>query len=844
MSFLTHGRLPKNVYPTHYDLCVTPNFSDFTFDGNVTINVNFDNFTGNKFALHSKNLTIDEVKFDYSKMKFEIAEEDELLIIEFSEPMVLIGSYILTIKFHGVLNNDLKGFYKSTYNQNGIEKYIATTQFEATDARRAFPCFDEPNFKATFGVSIVHQKDKTVLSNCNVEKVEYDESSGLILTSFETTPLMSTYLVAFIVGDFEYIEKLSKHGIAVKVYGTEGNKKNMDFALNVAADALDWYENWFGVKYPLPKLDLIGIPDFDAGAMENWGLITFRPELLFCTKDTELSYKRDIVITIAHELAHQWFGNLVTMEWWTYLWLNESMATYFGWLVCHELFPEWNVWSKFVDSEYNYALELDSLDSSHAIEIHIENAKDINQIFDGISYCKGSCLVRSLAMYLGDEEFRKGMQLYITKNAWKNSVSKDLWDAFDELRKPDQTKISVLMDKWTKQKGYPYVTVSSYDKSSGAVLLNQHKYLKSGPNSDSTLWLVPINVTTTNDEYTTMFDTENTELKVEPNTEFIVNPNRYGFYRVLYKNKTFDITNLSINMQKQILGDEFALALSGYQKISDAFKLMANINLASKDYNLWNTVITNVSIVKKLLNRTDGVNKNFDAYISKHIVPYAKSLFDIVGWKDVDGETSNSADLRPLLISFLSLMNDESTIKYAKESFSRNECKYIMDIVGKHASDDEYSKLLDMLDTVSSDNPQLKDEILSAIANSQNHEHINKTINHVLLDKIREQDIWGVIYNLSGNHHATSTLWTFFKDNWKKLLNIYKPGSSGLSYMLKGIAVGFCSNKELEEYRDFFRVRPEGTSMVVDQTIEKLHSKIATIQRLLDDTEFLELIRN
>ena len=837
-------RLPKNVYPENYQLYIKPNLENFTFDGEVKITVILNKYDKPYFVIHSKNLNIISVLIDNHNVSFTINEKNELLFINCPHDPNLVSTHVLLINFSGYINTDLKGFYRSKYVSNGIEKYIATTQFEPTDARQAFPCFDEPNFKATFDIAITAPKNKTVLSNSYIKKTINKNTEDTYI--FKTTPKMSTYLVAFIIGDFEYIEKYNKNNVRIRVYGIFENLDKLNFALDVCTKSLDWYEDWFGIRYPLQKLDLIGIPDFDAGAMENWGLITFRPELLCCTNETELEYKQNIVITICHELAHQWFGNLVTMEWWTYLWLNESMATYFGWWVCDELFPEWNIWNKFIESEYNYALNLDSLEASHPIEIKIKKTKDINQIFDGISYSKGACLIRFLVNYLGNEIFRKGMYEYLTMNAYKNATSKNLWDAFDKvlLETPfimnnNLTNISSMMNLWIKQTGYPIVTLFR-NKETNKYMLKQNKYIKTGPNkNDNTKWSIPIKIYY-NDTYRDVVLSDSdiiiSESEISESDIIIINPNRIGFYRVQYDETIHNFQLLSKTIQKQIISDGFAIALSGYQGLTNVFKLLNQINLFTlKEYELWSTILSNITLIKKLMIRNDSITKLINNYIYNNILIHVKSLLNEIGLNDMENESVNNSDLRPLLIEFLTLMGDDDIINHTKICFSKNQYKYILKTVGKYSNKIEYDKLLELLET--NENPQLKDELLYAIGAAINQTLIDNTINNVLLSKVREQDLHTMIYNLVINENATDKIWNYVTTNWDKILDIYKPGSSGLSHTVKVLSYGFYNQEELNKYETFFNIRPEGTNMVINQSIESLKSRIYTIHRIENDDE-------
>ena len=636
---LKAGRLTKQVRPLSYDVKldvimdeVADEVNKFSYTGIVKTDVHFCNFTGQQFAMHSVRLQINTIKVDDVQTTFSFDEKSDLVIINIPEQLLsYTGNKLVEINFVGKITKELKGFYLSEHTFNNTTNYIATTQFEPTDARKAFPCFDEPNFKALFNITITADADRMVLSNMQIksEIMNMTDGNNRKTTTFNTTPLMSTYLVAFIIGNFDYVEqtiekynddqdKNASKQTKIRVYGTSDNKDKMNFALDVTCRSLIWYEQWFGINYPLPKLDMIGIPDFNSGAMENWGLITFRPELLFCNDSTVLSAKEDVVITICHELAHQWFGNLVTMDWWEYLWLNESMATYFGWLVCDQLFPLWNIWDKFEDMEFAYAFNLDGLASSHPIEVKIDDARNVNEIFDGISYSKGSCLVRFLTMYLGKNKFRDGMRQYMNDNKWKNTTSIDLWNAFSTQTK-DDTVLNIMKD-WTSQMGYPVITVSKTDKG---IKLQQNKYLKTGPNTDPALWIIPVQIYVTDDQETadiSILMNKTKEMEIQGNfKQVIVNPDREGFYRVMYDNIDINMEELHISTQKQIVSDLVAMCFTGYQSISKFFSVITKIDISSMtNYNFLSTILSNTIRTYTLLKNHSELQLLVKRYIEKY----------------------------------------------------------------------------------------------------------------------------------------------------------------------------------------------------------------------------------
>ncbi|KAG8140073.1 hypothetical protein E2320_002801 [Naja naja] len=384
----------------------------------------------------------------------------------------------LKIDFVGELNDKMKGFYRSKYiTSSGDTRFAAVTQFEATDARRAFPCWDEPAIKATFDISLVVPKDRNI-----TDRMPYPDDENLVEVKFARTPVMSTYLVAFVVGEYDFVETRTTDGVLIRVYTPVGKAEQGKFALEVAAKTLPFYKDYFNVPYPLPKIDLIAIADFAAGAMENWGLVTYRETaLLIDPKNSCSSSRQWVALVVGHELAHQWFGNLVTMEWWTHLWLNEGFASWIEYLCVDHCFPEYDIWTQFVSADYTRAQELDALDNSHPIEVNVGHPSEVDEIFDAISYSKGASVIRMLHDYIGDEDFRKGMHLYLTKFQHKNASTEDLWGSLEDASgKP----IAAVMNTWTKQMGFPLVYIEGEQQEDNKVLkLVQKKFCASGPYS-------------------------------------------------------------------------------------------------------------------------------------------------------------------------------------------------------------------------------------------------------------------------------------------------------------------------------------------------------------------------
>ncbi|KAL9675575.1 hypothetical protein QQ045_003777 [Rhodiola kirilowii] len=515
-NFTGKLRLPKFAVPSRYELRLKPDLVNFTFTGSV--NIELDIVSDTKFLVYNAvdlSIYLGDISFNSSKSdkvfkpirSWQFGESDQIMILEFDESLP-IGSAVLSISnFEGVLNDELRGFYRSSYEVNGQKKIMAVTQFEPLDARRCFPCWDEPALKATFKITLDVPSELMALSNMPIidEKINGD----LKTVSYQETPLMSTYLVAVVVGLFDYVEdhtsdgtkSFSIHfldlylvcvvsycayhlssGAKVRVYCPVGKSDEGKYALGVAVKSLEIYKKFFVLPYALPKLDLIGIPDFSAGAMENWGLVTFRPSLLYL--DPKFGSSETVASVIAHELGHQWTGDIVTMEWWTHLWLNEGFATWLSTYSLSRMYPEWRMWTAFAKSNA-YTLRTDASPNSHPIEVDIQNTTQIEGMFDTITYDKGAAVLRMLQTYLSPRVFQRSLAAYIKAYSWSNANTEDLWGV---LAKVSGKPVRHVMNSWTKQAGFPLISAKvSHQK----LKLTQTQFLSTGAHGNGH-WTVPI----------------------------------------------------------------------------------------------------------------------------------------------------------------------------------------------------------------------------------------------------------------------------------------------------------------------------------------------------------------
>ncbi|KAL6073678.1 Aminopeptidase [Balamuthia mandrillaris] len=579
-SSLKDVLLPRKVEPTQYDLTLQPNLLEFTFEGRVVIHLKVNEST-NSIKLHSKDLRLSSAKLrlkpsssssapssapssdsaatagevEWEAQGITYDDKNETVTLEFDatlaeatkpQPTSEQQEAELDISYSGNLNDKLCGFYRNKYVLDGETRYGATTQFEPTDARRALPCWDEPAVKAVFRVTMVVPSDRVAISNMPIRSSIVNTENRTKTVEFEPTPIMSTYLLAFVVGEYDFIEDTTKEGVKMRCYTPVGKSEQGRFALNVAVQALSFFTEKFGIPYPLPKLDMIAITDFSAGAMENWGLVTYREAaLLIDEKQSSGMRKQGVARTVSHELAHQWFGNLVTMDWWTWLWLNEGFARYVEHLSVNQLFPEWDIWTQFVGGVFGSALALDSLKNSHAIEVAVTHPGEINEIFDSISYAKGASVIRMLSFYLGEDTFLKGLNVYLTRHQYANATSDDLWKALTEVSgKP----VEQIMEAWTRQVGYPVLTIKQkqVNEEEGTVTftVHQQRFLASEKErekeAEEVVWKVPISVQTEKGGDALQFflvdqKTQEIAVRMQKDEWIKANARQTGVFRVEYE---------------------------------------------------------------------------------------------------------------------------------------------------------------------------------------------------------------------------------------------------------------------------------------------------------------------
>ena len=741
--------------------------------------------------------------------------------VKFADTIPAGSSAQLKLDFVGVLNDNMAGFYRSSYKtSDGQTKYLASTQMEPTDARRAFPCFDEPALKAKFTITLVSDKSMTCLSNMDVASETDVHGGSKKAVKFNTSPLMSTYLVAFIVGHMNYIET-NNFRVPIRVYATpDQDIEHGRFSLDLAAKTLAFYEKAFDSEFPLPKMDMVAVPDFSAGAMENWGLITYRiVDVLLDEKTSGASRKERIAETVQHELAHQWFGNLVTMDFWDGLWLNEGFATWMSWYSCNSFYPEWKVWQTYVIDNLQGALSLDSLRSSHPIEVPVKRAEDINQIFDAISYSKGSSVLRMISKYLGEDIFLQGVRDYIRKHAYGNTQTSDLWSA---LAKASNKPVQDVMDIWTKKVGFPVVSVSE-NPSKSSISVQQNRFLRTGdvrPEEDQTLYPIMLGLRTKEGvDETTMLTEREREFPVSDMDFFKLNADHSAIYRTSYSPERLTKLGeaagknlLTVEDRAGMIADTGALAASGYQSSSGLLSLLKGFGSES-EFVVWNEILTRIGTLRAAWLFEDTQTKDALKAFQRSLVS-AKA--HEIGWEFPENDDHILQQFKALMFGSAGSAEDPTVIKAAQEMFQKfaagdigaihsNIRGSVFGIALKHGGEKEYNVVLDRFYNAPTSDE--KTTALRCLGASEDPALIQRTLALASGDEIKNQDIYMPLGGLRGHAAGIEARWAWMKNNWDALYKRLPPALGMLGTVVQLTTASFCTEEQLKDVEEFFQAK-------------------------------------
>ena len=837
-------RLPATVTPERYRLKLAPDLSDWTFTGEeqVTINVHE---PVREIVLNAAELELHEISLrsadgNVLQGSARLDPENEQATLSFGAT-VAPGRAELRMRFSGILNDKLHGFYRSTYKDpDGQEKRLASTQFESTDARRAFPCWDEPAFKAVFQVTLVVDQGLTAISNARTLREVTLPESGKTEFVFADSMRMSTYLVAFIVGEFESTDPVMVGDAPLRVWAVPGKRHLTGFALDIGKASLEYFGRYYGIPYPADKLDLIAIPDFASGAMENLGAITFRETALLVDAEratrAELERVADVV---AHENAHMWFGDLVTMKWWNGLWLNEAFATFMEMLAVDVWKPEWRRWDSFTVSRAA-AMQVDGLKSTRPIEFPVERPEEAAGMFDVLTYEKGASVLRMLEQFLGGESFRGGIRLYLERHQYGNAETTDLWDALeDSTTQP----VRALMDSWIFQAGFPLVSV---ERAPRGIRLSQRifRYPQDGSDEDRT-WHVPIFLRAGGKsgvvEQTILMTDREQVVELADDAEWVVvNAGGHGFYRVRYGSDLLAALKpcwhdrLSAVERFNLVNDTWAATLAGLAPLADYLNLIDLVR-DENDINVWTAVISSGHHLQRILDDAQC------AMLEERLRGLLAPAVERFGWARKQGESDLGSQLRGELIGALgTIAGDRACQEHARqlfaqyekapESVDRNLIPALVSIIAHTGTTSDYEKFYGRFKTAQT--PQEETRYLFALANFRVAELVDRTLKLTLSGEVRTQNAPYLMRGVLLNRFARERAWEFMKARWGDMLRQYPDNS--IARMCEGI-VGLVSRRLEAEAREFFATHPvkQGAKQI-EQHLERLRVAVACQERWQD----------
>jgi puromycin-sensitive aminopeptidase len=832
-------RLPRHVEPRHYDLTLTPDLTEGTFAGEERIEVVVHEPTA-EIVLNAVDLRIADAELvaeDGRALAATVSmhAEDERAVVALdgtAEP----GTWWLHLTFTGSIDDSLRGWYRSTFtDDDGTEHVIAATQLEPTDARRVFPCWDEPDRKAVFSVTLIVDDGLLAVSNGPVVE-EADLGNGRRQVRFGDTMVMSTYLVALVVGPLVATEPIDAGGTPVRVICRPGSERLTGFALDLAAHSLRFFADYFGIAYPAEKLDFVALPDFAMGAMENLGAVTFRENVLLVdpavASRNELERIADVV---AHEVAHMWFGDLVTMRWWNGIWLNEAFATFME-LLCVDAFrPEWKRWVSFGTSRAG-ALATDALASTRAIEFPVVRAAEAEEMFDTLTYQKGGGVLRMLEQYLGAEVFRKGIAAYIHRHQYGNTETADLWDAIEEASgEPART----TMDSWIFQGGHPVVSVSAADRG---VTLRQQRF-RFLPADDDARWRVPVTMRASVDGEVVrrrlLLDDAEAMVDLGGRPEWVVvNEGGWGVYRVAYDAELFrtllsHLGRLDALERFTLANDTWALVLAGRSPLDDFLDLARLLVADEDDPNVWAVVLGGLDLWERSL--PDTRKPDVQALVRSLCGP----AFERLGWTGEPGEPETRCTLRASLIRALGVLGEDAAVQArAGELFRQlgsdlaaadpDVAGAVVTVVAHTGDEDDYEEMVRRWQKA--DTPQEGLRHLYALPGFGQPDLVQRTLDRTM-DDVRSQNGPFLVSMLLANRAAGATTWDFVEAHWDELLARFPEPL--LDRMLEGVLT-HNTPEAAARVRAFLAARPvPGRARQVEQLLERLDVNVAFRERLL-----------
>jgi puromycin-sensitive aminopeptidase len=828
-------RLPRHVSPDHYDIRLELDLETFTFVGSVGIDIDVSEST-QSLVLNAAEVEIKSASLSNGIAITEIAYDDEMERATLSlDSAIEPGSYRLELEHSGIINDQLRGLYRSVYRDgDGVEQPLATSQCQSTDARRVFPCWDEPDFKATYQTTMVVADGLAAYSNtAELERLNLED--GRVEFRFDKTMKMSTYLLAFIAGPFEATEPRMVRGTPMRIIVPRGNLHLTDIAMENAVFCFEYLSDYYGIPYPADKLDHIAIPDFAAGAMENVGLITYRDAYLIIDPDkasqSELQNGLDV---IGHEIAHQWFGNLVTMAWWEGAWLNEAFASFMELKATHAMRPDWKRWLTFANLEVPWAMGTDQLKSTRPIEFEVTAPEEVDQMFDAITYGKGSAVLHMIDEFIGVENFRQGVGNYLRKHAYANTVTSDLWGGLDGA---SEYPVSDIMNTWVYQRGFPQIDVKPV---AGGLRLSQRRYLVIPDETDTTIWKVPVQLrgVAGSSPFEVKFLLEGDEdvVPIGDDIEWIMaNAGGHGFYRTSYSGDLFaalldNVDTLGDIERYALVSDTLGFARNGQLSTSNFLDLASQFQ-DEMEQAIWSVITSGLGLIEHHA-LPEEAREGFQSFVSELVKPAVERL----GWEILESDSDLDRKLRGDLIATMgNLARDDETIDRCRslvadlltgEALDPEVATAALAVYARNGGPEEYERLWNVY--TDSTTPLDKVRYLRSAATVATEPEALSTLDRIVDGDVRTQDgFWVFARLLMGK--SGPAVWERSRERWDDLLAAM-PGMTRTR-----IAEGLSALSQPEvaaSVRGHFAEHPvPEAGRAIEQNLEKLDANIALRER-------------
>ncbi len=843
-------RLFAGFRPEQYKIELFPNRDNQSLRGTVTV-------TGKKVGRPSQRLTFHQsgLRITSAQLVRHDKKGDRDVTVErinhhasldevrlHSDELLYPGDYTVTMTFEGKIQDSLHGVYLCRYEVAGEKQTLITTQFESHFAREAFPCIDEPEAKASFTLSLLAPEADKVLSNMPATQQTQQTIKGqeLVRTTFEPSPRMSTYLLAFVIGDLQSKTAKTKGGVEVGVWSTKAHDPAaLDFALDVATRSIEFFNDYYGVPYPLKTCNHVAVPDFSVGAMENWGLITYREVCLLADPATtpQSSYER-VALVIAHELSHQWFGDLVTMRWWDDLWLNESFANVMEYVAVNALFPDWHVWDSFIGEEGLAAIRRDSIHGVQAIKSTVHHPDEISSLFDpSIVYAKGGRLLNMLKHYIGEDDFRKGLKQYFETHAYGNTTGADLWKALSNASGKD---IASFMNPWLERPGFPLVRAQQHDTE--LRLQQSHFLLDMSKHDSERLWPVPLFGSTS--DMPALLETAERSVTLESPDFVQVNSGALGHYIVQYTSAAHADAmaeraakqQLSVPERLMLLSDSSMLARAGQQSFASTLALLQHYTTEDSE-PVWDVMALAIGDTRRFVDIDPDLEPPIKALIRKLI----EMQYNRLGWTEKSCESSADTKLRATIMGLAVYAEYQPAVDEALRQFAAyqkdptavvSELRSIaLGTAVRTGVPGAFEYLLEL--DANTSNVNLKQDLLDSLIVTRNLEQVTILLNRLTdTSQVRPQDFDHWLVFLLRNRHARDQAWAWFQEHWGWIEQTFKGDQTYDNYP-RYVAGAFSTSKYLAEYKTFFEPKAEQTELTrnIAMGIEEIGNRVAWLER-------------